>query len=83
MPISACEKNRIIRRDLVEVLSRWKLGWFPKRFDPPPARDPFALFGLRNSLFNFRQKILKRVCPFEIQPHLALANSENVAMRIG
>ena len=32
---------------------------------------------------NFHKKIFARVRAFEIQSHLALADSENVAMRIG
>src|SRR6266404_8341242 len=83
MTIGAREKNRIVLRDFVELRARRKLRWFPKCFDPAAARDPFATFGLRNALLNPGEKIFERVRPFEIQFHLALADSENMAMRIG
>ena len=38
---------------------------------------------MRDALFNFGEEIFPGVGAFEIQPHLALADSEDVAMRIG
>src|SRR5439155_15456595 len=75
-------KYRIVRRDLVEVLAHWKMRRFPKRFDPTASSDPFAGDRFVDALLYPRQKIFKRTCAFEGQSHFALANPENVAMRI-
>ena len=80
--VRARQKNRIIRRDFIQIISRRKLRRFPKRFDPAAAGAPFAPLGLRDTLFHFGDKIFARVCAFEIQGKFAFADSENVAMRI-
>ena len=81
--VGAGEIERIIRRDFVELFARRKLRRFPKCFDPAAAGNPFAALGIGYPLLYFGEKLVKRVCPFEIQIHLALADSENVAMRVG
>ena len=81
--VRAGKKYGIVGCDCIEILLCWKLWRFPKCFDPAAASDPFAGRGLRDARFHFGEKIFARVRPFEIQIHLALANSENVAMRIG
>src|SRR6266404_8828585 len=83
MAIGAREINRVIRRDFVEILSARKLRRLPESFDPAAARDPFTAFGLYDALSHFGDKIFERVRAFEIQTHLAFADSEDVAMRIG
>src|SRR6266699_5974559 len=83
MTIGAREINGIIRRNLVEVLARRELRRFPECLDPAAAGDPFAAFGLYDALSHFGEKISERVRAFEIEIHLALADSEDVAMRIG
>ena len=82
MAIRACEKYRIVWRDLVEILARWKLRRFPKCFDPTASSDPFAGARFVDALLHPGQKIFKRIYPFQIQSHFALADPENVAMRI-
>ena len=39
--------------------------------------------GFVDASFHPRQKVFKRICTFQIQSHFALADSEDVAMRIG
>src|ERR1700682_1712864 len=56
---------------------------FPEGLDPAATDDPLATFGLIDARFYFCEKIFARVRAFEIQIHLALADSEDVAMRIG
>src|SRR3954467_11677253 len=82
MAVSPREKNRILRCDLVQIAARWKLWRFPESLDPAAAGNPFARFRFPHAFPRFGEKILKRVCVFEIQGHLALADPENVAMRI-
>jgi hypothetical protein len=55
---------------------------FPKSLDPTAAGDPLAGLSFSDTLFNLSEEILERICALEIQSHLALADSENVAMRI-
>ena len=83
MTVRSLQKDRIFRRDLVQVLAGRKRRRFPKRLDPTAAGDPFARFGLRDARFHFGEKIFARVGSLEIQFHLALADAEDVAMRIG
>ena len=83
MTVHACEKDRIIRRDFIQILPRWKLRRFPKRFDPAATGDPFPALGSGNALLHFGEKILTCVRAFEVEIHLASANPEDVAMRIG
>src|SRR4030095_8364436 len=80
--IRAREKYRIVWRDLVKVLARWKLRRLPKRFDPTASSDPFAGARFVDALFHLRQKVFKRMCTFQAQSHFALADTEDVAMRI-
>ena len=82
MAIRACEKYRIVWSDLVEVLARWKLRRFPKRFDPAASSDPFAWARFVDALFHPGQKVFKRIDTFHIESHFALADPEDVAMRI-
>src|SRR5437870_9339949 len=82
MAIRARKKYRIVWRDLVEVLTRWKLRRFPKRFDPAASNDPFARARFVDALFHPGQKVFKRIDAFHIELHFALADPEDVAMRI-
>ena len=81
--IGAGEINRIVRRDSIELIARWKLCRFPEGLDPTTTDDPFAAFAFRDALFHLCQEIFERVNALEIQFHLALADSKNVTMRIG
>src|SRR5216110_131914 len=83
MAIRTFEKYRIVWRDLVEVLAHRKLRRLPKRFDPSASGDPFAGARFADALFHPGQKVFKRICTFQVQSHFALADPENVAMRIG
>src|SRR5207244_7479027 len=65
-----------------EIIAGWKLGRLPERFNPAAAGDPFVALRLRDALLDLREKIFAGVCALEIQSHLALTDSENVAMRI-
>jgi len=80
--VCAREKNRVFGRDLVEIGTGGKLWRFPESLDPAAPGDPFAALSLSDALLNFREKIPERVRAFEIQIHLPLADSEDVAMRI-
>ena len=64
-------------------VARRKQRRFPEGLDPAAVGDPFAGLSFCDALFHIREKIFPRVRPFEIQIHLALTNSEDVAMRIG
>src|SRR5204862_5886337 len=70
MSIGASEKNRIIRRDFVEIGASRKLRRIPERLDPTAAGYPFSAFGFGDALFYFREKIFERVRSFEIQGQL-------------
>ena len=59
----------------VEIGARWKLRRFPERFDPTAAGNPFALLGFRHALAHFREKIGECVGAFEVQRHLAFADT--------
>src|ERR1043166_6733246 len=83
MTICPGEIDRVVRRDFVKLRAGGKCWWCPKRLDPAAPYDPFAGRGLRDALFYLAQKIGARVCAFEIQMHLALADPKNMAMRIG
>ena len=83
MTVGAGEKNGIVRRDLVEVIARGELRRLPKCFDPTAARDPFSALRFRSALFHLREKIFEGVGAFEIQIYLALADAEDMAVRIG
>jgi hypothetical protein len=82
MAIRACKKYRIVWRNLVEILTRWKLRRSPKRFDPTASNDPFAWARFVDALFHPGQEVFKRIYTFHIELHFALANPEDVAMRI-
>src|SRR6266702_6373437 len=82
MAIRAFEKYRIVWRDLVEVPAHWKLRRLPKRFDPSASSDPFAGARFVDALFHPGQKVFKRICTFHVQLHFALADPENMTMRI-
>src|ERR1043166_2287161 len=73
----------MIRRDRIQILTSRELRRLPKRFDPAATGDPRAFPGLTDTGFYFRQKRFERIRAFKIQAHLALADSENVAMRVG
>src|ERR1700736_4292668 len=73
----------MIRRDFIEVAASRELRRFPESLDPTAPRDPFVMFGLGDARLYFGQKILKRIRPFQIQIHLARADSKDMAMRIG
>ena len=82
MTVSAREEDRIVRRDLVEISAGRKCGGFQNvSIQPRPVTHLSAR--LRDPLLHFGEEIFARIGPFQIQSHLALANSENVAMRIG
>src|SRR5437588_8745788 len=83
MTIGAGEENRIVRCDFVEISAGWKLGRLPERFNPAAAGDPFVALRLHDALLDLRKKVFAGIRPLEIQCHLALTDSENVAMRIG
>ena len=76
------QKNRIVRRDFVEISAGWKLGRLPERFNPAAAGYPFVALCLPDALLNLREKIFAGIRPLEIQSHLALADFKNVTMRI-
>src|SRR5437764_620774 len=59
--VGAREINRIVWRDLVQVLSGWKLRRFPKGLDPAAAGNPFTAFGFYDALLHLREEILARV----------------------
>src|SRR3977135_1281903 len=83
MAVSASQEDRIVRRELVEVLPGRELRRFPESLDPTAASDPFVALGFCDSRFHLRQKIFERVRAFQVQRQLALADSEDVTMRIG
>ena len=80
--IGTSEEHRVVRRDLVEVIAGGELRRLPERLDPAAAGDPFPALRFRDPLLHFREKIFERVCAFEVQRQLALADPEDVAMRI-
>src|SRR6266496_6154617 len=81
--VSTRKINGIVRRNFVEISTCRKLRRLPESLNPPAAGDPFAALTLRDALLNFGEKIFERVRAFEIEVHLPLADSEDVAMRIG
>jgi len=69
------------------ILSRsWRVGnfgGFQNVSIQPRSSDPFAWARFVDASFHPRQKVFKRICAFQVQSHFALADPENVAMRIG
>src|ERR1043166_7820307 len=82
MTIGPGEIDRVAPRDFVELRTRGKLWSFPKRLDPAATYDPFPRLRLRNALLYLAQKIGARVCAFEIQMHLELADSKHLPVGI-
>ena len=83
MAIGAGEKNRVARRNFIQIGACRELRRFPEGLDPAAAGDPFAGCGGGHAFLHFGEKIFERVRAFEIQTHLAFADFEDVAMRIG
>ena len=82
MTVGAIEKDGIVWRNLVEVRARRKHRRLPESFDPTAAGDPLARLCLINSRLNFRQKIFEAGDAFEVERHLAKADSGKMMMRV-
>jgi len=82
MAISSHQKYRIVWRYSIEIFASGEDGWLPKRFDPATACDPFAGLGLIDTGFNLGQEVLQVGDALEVQRHLALTDSDQVAVRI-
>jgi hypothetical protein len=54
----------------------------PEGLDPTATGHPFAGFGLIDTRFNFGEKIFEVGDAFQIQIHLALADANEVIVRI-
>ena len=82
MTISTREKNRIVRRNLVEVPTRGKHGRLPKSFDPAAASHPLAGLRFIYSRFYLGEKVFEIREAFEIEIHLALAHANEMIVSI-
>src|SRR5438045_9338277 len=82
MAVTPDKKNRIARRDFVEIAALWKPWRFPEGLDPAAAGDPFAAIRFSCAFLHFGEKIFEPVGIFEIQVHFPLTDAKDVAMRI-
>src|SRR5437588_2975404 len=83
MTVGASEEDGMLGRDFIEVDASGELWRFPESLVPAAAGDPLTGFGLCNALLHFSKKFFERVGAFQVQIHFALADPENVAVRIG
>src|SRR5690242_1616040 len=81
MTIGTNQKNRMVRRDLVELLPGRELRRLPKGLIPAASSDPRPACGLLDEGFHYSEELFQRVGAFQIQAQFTLANPEDVELR--
>src|ERR1700686_912609 len=82
MAVCSLQDQWIIRRDFVEIPACRKDRRRPESLDPPASGNPLAGLCLIDSCFDLREEILKVGDAFQVQRHLAKADSGQMVMRV-
>src|SRR5262249_23193575 len=82
MAVGSRQEDRIVRRGLVQVPPSREYRRVPESLDPSATSQPIARLGVRDSRFDFSQKIFEARSPFQVEVHLAEPDAGEMVMRV-
>src|SRR4030095_14237287 len=82
MSVCTSQDHRSVRRNSVEILPGRKRRWLPVSFDPTTTGHPLPGLCLIHARLNLGEKILETCCSFEIERHLAKADTRQMLVGI-